>query len=139
MYLFMKLNLGFFFLAPLFASCSNSRDLASSAKAEEFEGQWYGSWSWQPNHTATIRISGKQAIVSQLPVVQGLDDRNIRSVTAEGETRFYAAYGPKGLPCILLSFPDVREMVPIFITNDKHQLYYSVSDDRLYRIRFNRR
>ena len=49
------------------------------------------------------------------------------TVSAEGETRFESAYGPKSAPCVLLYFPDHKEVIALFITNDKEHLIYDVN------------
>ncbi len=71
-----------------------------------------------------------------LPIVRDPVARTLVVVSAEGTATFENAYGAKGAPCVLLSFPGIQEVVPVFIARDKEHLIYNVDVNRDWRIIF---
>ena len=109
----------------LFASCSRpDRDLASSAVAKDFDGQWDGTWNWDPNRTTSLEISGLQLKFAGLPIEKASGENTV--LTSQGEAHFEREYGSEGAPCVLLYIQSNIMTVPLFITKDKKHLIYDV-------------
>lgn len=71
-----------------------------------------------------------------LPIVRDPVAGTLVVVSTEGTATFENAYGAKGAPCILLSFPGIQEVVAVFLAKDKEQLIYDVDVNRDWRINF---
>jgi hypothetical protein len=125
-------------VASLLASCSpRQTDFAATAVATEFDGSWSGTWSWNPRKTSTVEIANGRVKVDGFPLRKSPRDQVV-VLSAEGEARFQAAYGAKGAPCVLLYFQNPKDVVALFITEDKRHLLYDVSLVRDQRIVFQR-
>ncbi|MFO1513958.1 MAG: hypothetical protein U1F83_13745 [Verrucomicrobiota bacterium] len=118
-------------------SCSRpDRELASSALAKDFDGIW--TWSGDTTNSVKVEVTGSTVKVTELPIVKGPLTGALTFVSTVGTAVFEPAYGAKGAPGILLTFPGIQEVVVLFITKDKAHLVYSVSEDRDWRITFMR-
>lgn len=118
-------------------SCSRpDRELASSALAKDFDGIWTSSWD--TTNSIKVEVSGSTVKVTELPMLKDPLTGALTVVSTEGRAIFEPAYGAKGAPGILLSFPGIQEVVALFMTKDKAHLIYSVSEDRDWRITFMR-
>jgi hypothetical protein len=100
-------------------------ELATSASAKDFDGQWSGHYSWDSTRVTSVEIAGTKLKVKGLPVETSTNDQ-IVVISEQGEARFESQYGSKNAPCVLLYFSDRKEVVPLFISKDKARLVYIV-------------
>src|SRR4051794_34524356 len=106
------LLVSFIFIA-ICLSCSRSRkEPATSAAAEDFNGKWIGTWSWDRSKSASLEISEGQIKVSGLPVIKRPAQETV-VVSSDGRTVFDNAYGAKATPCLLLYLPSPANVVPL--------------------------
>jgi hypothetical protein len=120
-------------LFSLLVSCSRKPQFATSAVPKDFEGHWSGTWSWNTNST-TVEISGTSVKVSGFPVKKGATDE-IVVVSSEGEGEFLSEWSRRA-PCVLVSLPNPKIGVPLYLTRDKEHLVYDASVSRGQRIIF---
>src|SRR5687768_10042420 len=111
-------------LLSLLVSCSRKPQFATSAVPKDFEGQWAGTWSWNTNST-TVEISGTRVKVSGFPINKGPTDEMV-VVSSEGEGEFLSEWSRRA-PCVLVSLPNPKMGVPLYITRDKEHLVYEAS------------
>jgi hypothetical protein len=106
-------------------SCRDKR--AETASAQDFQGRWKGTWSWDASRSSMLEISNDVFKVSSLPLT---DEMDAEIVTQEGTAQFDQAYGASSKPCVLLVLSN--RIVPFFIYKDKrHMLYqFGVGADR---------
>jgi hypothetical protein len=132
----MKLNhILFLILVGVLLACSRREQFASSAVATDFDGSWGGSWEWVEGKNTSISLSGNRISASNFPVrTDALGTLVVLS--GDGEATFEPAYGDKSAPCVLVSFPQTRHVVALFLTADKKRLVYDVSLSQDWRIVF---
>jgi hypothetical protein len=121
----------------LLVSCSRKPEFATSAVATDFDGRWSGAWNWDPTRSTSLELSGTEFKVTGLPIEKSPDDKLV-TVSGKGEARFQSQYGSKGAPCVLLYFPDHKEVIPVFISREKSHLIYTVDINLDRRIIFTR-
>lgn len=123
-------------LLSLMIACSRKPELATSAAPEDFDGRWIGTWSWDTNSTTTLEISGTRIKVSRFPLSKANTEETV-AVSSEGVVEFQKEWVRRA-PCVLVLLPDPKSGVPIYITKDKNNLVYTVSESRDQRIIFAR-
>lgn len=117
-------------------SCSRQPELATSALATDFDGRWIGKWNWSASNETSLEISGDRVMVTSFPILHEPVIGDLIVVSTAGTATFENAYGSRGLPCILLSFPGPQEVMSVFIAQDKKRLIYNVSVNRDWQIAF---
>jgi hypothetical protein len=120
----------------LLTSCSRKPQLAASAVPKDFEGRWIGNWSWNSGNTTFLHITGTHVTVSNFATMMWSDDE-MPVVGTEGVAEFQDEWD-KRVPCVLLLFSEPKIGVTVYVTKDKSNLIYIVSESRNHRIEFTR-
>lgn len=118
------------------AACSQGLDLAKSATHEDYTGEWTGAWSWNDIDKSSVQIISNIIVLEHFPII-GVDTDEIQTLSTTGVVEYLDEWSRRA-PCILVLLQDPNVGFPIYISEDKNQLLYTISEHMRQRIIFER-